>query len=113
MKAGDLSRLITIQSRDTGTDAAGQPVQTWATVASVWADVRGATGMAAIRQSSPVEGVALEANSYSFRIRYRTGLDAGMRVTLGSDVYDIKQVRMDHAGKVWTDLVCETGGNDG
>lgn len=113
MKAGSLSRRITIQSRVAGVDEAGQPTLTWADHVSVWADIRGATGMGAIRASEPRDGVAVELNNYSIRIRYRTGLDAGMRVLVGSDVFDVKQVRMDMAGREWTDLVCEVGGNDG
>ena len=113
MDAGNLNRRITIQSRAQTVDAAGQPTFTWTDVVTVWADIRGATGMGAIRASEPRDGVAVELNSYSFRIRYRTGLDAGMRVSFGGEYYDVKQVRMDFAGREWTDLVCELGGNDG
>lgn len=113
MKAGDLNRQIVLQARDEGVDEAGQPLQTWTTLATVWADIRGATGMGAIRQSAPMDGVAVELNSYSFRIRYRTDVDAADRVVFGGQNYDVKQVRHDHAGKEWTDLVCELGGNDG
>jgi SPP1 family predicted phage head-tail adaptor len=113
VKAGSLKRRVTIQSRTASVDAAGQPVLTWADVVTVWGDIRGATGMGSIRQSEPRDGVAVEMNSYSIRIRYRTGLDAGMRVTSGGEVFDVKQVRMDMAGREWTDLVVEVGGNDG
>lgn len=113
MKAGELNRQIVIQSRDTGEDAAGQPVDTWTTLATVWANVAGATGMGSIRQSATRDGVAVELNSYSFRIRYRTDVDAARRVVFGGQNYDVKQVRHDFAGKEWTDLVCEVGGNDG
>lgn len=109
MKAGKLRHLILIQSRDTGTDDAGQPVETWTDVASVWADILGATGMATIK--APLDGV--EINAYSFRIRYRTDINAGMRVVSDGLNYDIKQVRHDLARREWTDLVCEVGGNDG
>ena len=113
MDAGNLNRRITIQSRGQTVDAAGQPTFTWTDVVSVWADIRGATGMGSIRQSEPREGVAVELNAYSFRIRYRAGLNAGMRVMYGGVPYDVRQVRMDLAGREWTDLVCEVGGNDG
>lgn len=113
MQAGELNRRITIQSRQSGEDAAGQPIDTWVDVASVWANVKGATGMASIRQSGLQDNVSASLNSYSFRIRYRTGLNAGMRVVMTGVPYDVKQVRMDHAGREWTDLVCEQGGNDG
>ena len=113
MDPGALNRRITIQKRTPGRDAAGQPLRTWEPVVEVWADVRGSTGMASIRQSGMQENVAASINSYSFRIRYRAGIDAGMRVLLDGEPFDIKQVRMDHAGKVWTDLVCEQGGSLG
>lgn len=113
LPAGSLNRRITIQSRIVGEDAAGQPVMTWQDVATVWADVRGATGMASIRQSSPIDGVAVSMNSYSFRIRFREGLDAGMRVLYAGQAFDVKHVRMDFSGREWTDLVAELGGNDG
>jgi SPP1 family predicted phage head-tail adaptor len=109
MEAGKLNRRISIQSRDAGTDAAGQPVQTWTTLATVWAHILGTNGMQTIK--APLGGV--EINAYSFRIRYRTDVDAAKRVVFGSQNYDVKQVRHDHAGKEWTDLVCEVGGNDG
>lgn len=110
MKAGDLNRQIVIQSRDSGTDDAGQPVQTWTTLATVWAHVMGQTGMGSIK--SAVGGV--EVNAYSFRVRYRTDIDAADRVVFGGQNYDVKSVRHDHARKEWTDLVCEvSSANDG
>lgn len=110
MKAGDLRQVITIQSRDTGTDDAGQPVQTWTDVATVRANVLGATGMGYLR--SPVGGV--EINGYSFRVRYREDLDAGMRVVCNGQNFDVKQVRLDITRKDWLDLVCEqSDANDG
>lgn len=113
MEIGKLNSRIVIQSRDSGEDAAGQPVQTWTTLATVWANILGATGMGSIRQSAPRDGVAVELNSYSFRIRHRTDVDAAERVVFGGQNYDVKQVRHDFAGKEWTDLVCEVGGADG
>lgn len=110
MKAGDLDRLVTIQQRQPGEDDAGQPLETWIDVASVWANVKGATGMASIRQSSLQDNVAASVNSYSFRIHYLEGITAAMRVDLDGVLFDIKQVRMDYAKREWTDLVCEQGG---
>ena len=109
MQAGALNRQIVIQSRDSGTDDAGQPVQTWTTLATVWANILGATGAGAIRAG--LEGI--EVNGYSFRIRYNTSVDAAERVLFGGQNYDVKSVRHDHAGRVWTDLACEVGGSDG
>lgn len=109
MEIGKLNRRIVIQSRDAGTDDAGQPLQTWTTLASVWADILGATGMGTIKAA--VGGV--EVNAYSFRIRYRTDLDAADRVVFNSQNFDVKSVRHDFARKEWTDLVCEVSGPNG
>lgn len=113
MKAGPLNRRIRIERRQTGTDSIGQPLDGWELVGEVWAWVQGGTGMASIRQSGLQDNVAASLNSYSFRVRFREGLDAGMRVFYGGQAFDVKQVRMDFAGREWTDLVCETGGNQG
>lgn len=113
MKAGDLNRLITIQAKQSGADAAGQPVDIWTDVAQVWANIKGETGMASIRKTLPRDGVAMSLDAYSFRIRFLTGIVAGMRVLYEGATFDILQVRMDYAGRVWTDLVCEAGRYDG
>lgn len=110
LAAGKLNRRITIQRRDSGQDGAGQPVQTWTDVATVRAQPAGDTGLSTIRASGDLPA---PIKRYSFRIRYREGLDEGMRVVYGGHNFDIKTVRMDFAGKQWTDLVCELGANDG
>jgi len=110
LAAGKLNRRITIQRRQTGTDAAGQPLQGWEDVVVVWSQLAGDNGLATIRASGDLPA---PIKRYSFRIRYRDGLDEGMRVIYAGAPFDIKAVRMDFAGREWTDLVCELGGNDG
>ena len=110
LAAGKLNRRITIQQRVAGQDEAGQPVMTWTDVATVWANVAGATGLGTIKTGGDVTAAI---KRYSIRIRFREGLDEGMRVLLGTLPFDVKEVRMDYAGREWTDLVCEQGGNDG
>jgi SPP1 family predicted phage head-tail adaptor len=106
MQAGKLSTRITIQQRSTTQDTVGQPLDTWTTFATVWADVRTTNGLSFIKE-------AIRANAEvsmmrtSFRIRYRTGINAGMRVLLGSTVYDIEAVMPDLGNKDHLDLVCE------
>jgi SPP1 family predicted phage head-tail adaptor len=107
VKAGPLNRRVTIQRRIGGKDAAGQPIDSWADVATVWANVSGSTGMSTIKAGGDVD-VALKR--YSIRIRFRDGLDEGMRVVQGATVFEIQEVRMDYAGREWTDLVCRTLG---
>jgi SPP1 family predicted phage head-tail adaptor len=111
VNAGKRRKLLTVQSRDSGTDAAGQPVSTWTQVGQVFADVRAQTGLGTIRGT--FEGVAADVNAYSFRISFTRSFDAGMRVLLDGEAFDITAVRHDLAGRKWTDLVCTLGGNDG
>lgn len=110
VNAGDLRRRVRIERRVSGVDEIGQPVSAWETVAEVWADIRGQTGMGTITRQQ--EGVPASVERYSIRIRYRDGITAGMRVVYGAHVFDIRQVRMDFEGREYTDLVCELGGND-
>ena len=111
INAGDLNRQITIQRRSAGVDEIGQPVDTWVDVVTVWANIKGQTGMGTITRMQ--DNVPASVERYSIRIRYREGINAGMRVVAGSQVFDIRQIRMDFAGRVWTDLICELGGNEG
>lgn len=111
MQIGSLRSRIIIQTRDTGTDDAGQPLLTWTDFATVWADVRSPTGLAAIRD---MQGdLSASVVQYSIRIRYRTDLREDMRVLFGTQVFDIQGILPDYAGKQYTDLVCTRGGTNG
>jgi SPP1 family predicted phage head-tail adaptor len=108
LAAGTLNRRITIQRPGTAQDGAGQPIPTWTDVVSVWANVASKSGLEATRSDTPTSIV-----SYSMRIRYRTDIDATMRVLYGGVIYDIRAAIPDQAGHEYTDLVVETGANDG
>jgi SPP1 family predicted phage head-tail adaptor len=101
MNAGNLNQRITIQSRSASVESIGQPVETWTTVAEVGADVRYQRGLEAIKAGADVSVVNL-----SVRIRYRAGIDAGMRILHGSDVFDIQAVLPDAGRREYIDLAC-------
>jgi SPP1 family predicted phage head-tail adaptor len=101
MRIGTLNRLVTLLSRTAGQDALGQPMTTWSTAATVWANIRSLSGVEAIKSGADVSTVKA-----SIRIRWRTGVDAGMRVANGADTYDIKAVLPD-GRRQYIDLVCE------
>lgn len=107
LAAGNLNRRITIQRRQTGEDAAGQPLDGWEDVVQVWANVKGQTGLGTI--ASAQQGVSAPLNAYSFRIRYRPTIDESMRVVYQGTPYDIQQARHDLDRREWTDLVCKVG----
>ena len=67
----------------------------------VWADMRFRTGLESIKAEGEVSMARV-----SIRIRYRTGLTAGMRVLHNSVAYDIEAVLPDLAEKVYCDLAC-------
>lgn len=96
-----LNRRINIERHNAGFDDLGQPVDTWELVAAVWADIKHLSGLSTIKSGADVSIVQA-----SIRIRYRTGLDAGMRVVHGADIYDIRAVLPD-GGKQFVDLVCQ------
>lgn len=102
MQAGRLNQRVSIQYLAAGQDSIGQPVQTWSTLAAVWANIRYNTGAEAIKGDADVS-----IAKASIRIRRRTDVTAGMRVLHGSISFDIKAVLPDETRKTHVDLVCE------
>lgn len=111
--AGKMRTKLLIQERTGETDAANQPLDNWVTLFEVWSQPRSATGMAAVRAT--MQGVPDAPSKVSFRIRYRENITEAMRVVVKRNmvVYDIRDIRFDLENQEWTDLVCETGGNNG
>lgn len=102
MQAGRLNRRCTLQAPGTATDELGQPIPGWTDVALVWASIRHLSGVEAIKADAVTSTVKA-----SIRIRYRTGLNAGMRVVHGAQVYSIEAVMPDVGGREFVDLVAE------
>jgi SPP1 family predicted phage head-tail adaptor len=102
MRAGRLNKRITIQQLAAGQDEIGQPVQTWTTVATVWADICHQSGLEAIKGDAVTSLIKA-----SIRIRYRNDLNAGMRAVYGATAYNILAVLPDVSGKEYVDLACE------
>lgn len=113
MRAGQLNQRIRIQRRTGGTDAAGQPLDTWEDVFpfDIPANIKGQSGLGAI--TGMQDNVPASIERYSFRLRFREGITDAMRVVHRGVAFDIRQVRMDFERRKWTDLVCEQGGNNG
>lgn len=102
MQAGRLNRRCVLQSPGTATDELGQPIPGWTDVATVWADIRMKSGLEAIKAGAVVSTVQA-----SIRIRYRAGVNAGMRVVHNLVAYEILAVQPDVGGREYVDLVCE------
>ena len=87
MQAGKLDRRITIQSRTLAKDGAGQPVETWATLCTVWAHFE------SLRGKEPFEGQQFNAQRVSvFMIRWRDDVDETMQIIFDGDTYNIQSI---------------------
>lgn len=102
MQAGRLNRRCVLQTPGTATDALGQPIPGWTDVATVWGDVRLRSGLESVKAGAVVSTVQA-----SVRIRYRTGINAGMRVLVDSVPYEVLAVQPDVGGREYVDLVCQ------
>lgn len=87
MNAGDLRHRVTIQSQSNVQADNGEMLNTWSDVALVWASIKHVSGLSAIKSGMDVSSVKA-----SIRIRYRAGINAGMRVLHGATVYSIEAV---------------------
>ena len=102
MQAGRLNRRVTLQQPAAGFDELGQPIPGWTDVATVWADIRMKSGLESIKAGASVSVVQA-----SIRIRYRAGVNAGMRVVHNLTAYNITAVQPDVGGREFVDLVAE------
>ena len=102
MQAGRLNRRCTLQQPGTATDELGQPIPGWTDVATVWADIRMKSGLEAIKAGASVSVVQA-----SIRVRYRAGINAGMRIVHNLTAYEILAVQPDVGGREYVDLVCQ------
>lgn len=101
MEAGQLNSRVNIEQRSSSVDSLGQPVESWSLVAAVWASVRHLSGVSSIKASADTSVVQA-----SIRIRHRSGIDAGMRVTHDGKQYGIEAVLPD-GKRQFIDLVCQ------
>lgn len=85
--AGRLHHRVTIQEHVTGQDEFGQPIDTWADVATVWAAVEPLRG----REYFAAQQVNAEVTA-RIRTRYRKGVRPSMRVLYDGRLYDILSV---------------------
>lgn len=102
MRAGQLTTQITIQVPGTAVDELGQPIEGWTAVATVWGDIRHMGGVESIKA-----GAVTSVVNASIRIRYRTDINAGMRVLAGAVVYEIRAVLPEMGRREYVDLVAE------
>lgn len=93
---------ITLLKRVLSRDAAGQPIDDWPDVATIWANVRFETGAQALRANADISVVRV-----SIRIRRRADADHTFRVRHKGVEYDVKSALPDSDDSAFMFLVCE------
>lgn len=110
LPAGLLNRRISIDARRQEMSG-GQLVDEWERVFDGWAQIDPRNTRATQVPSS--DGVARDIESYTFRIRYRPSINAGMRVIYQGNTFEIVGVLHDFVGHIYTDILCAFGGAQG
>lgn len=102
MRAGLLNNRVTLQTQSATQDALGQPVTTWTTLATVWANIKHSSGIESIKADALTSTVRA-----SIQIRYRSDVTTGMRALVGTTKYNIIAALPDMEKREFTNLVCE------
>lgn len=102
MDAGLLNCRVTVRQRSTGSDELGQPLESWADVCTVWAEIRHPSGVELIKAGAEVSVVRA-----SIKVRQRPGITAAMQAVHGARVYDIEAVLPDEVDRLHMFLVCK------
>tara|TARA_R100000027_G_C2216818_1_gene84803 strand:- start:121 stop:441 length:321 start_codon:yes stop_codon:yes gene_type:complete len=84
MRIGRLRDRLILQGYGDVKDAIGGTNKAWFDVGTLWAEVRGVSGRAYLSASAEQAEVTAE-----ILIRYRSDVEAGMRLVRGTDVYTI------------------------
>jgi SPP1 family predicted phage head-tail adaptor len=102
LRAGTLTRTVSLERRTTEQDEVGQPIDVWSEYARVAAYVKMLNGKEVMLASTDV-GIG----SASIRIRYRTDVATGDRAIVDGQVFDVSIALPNYAGRDYTDLVCK------
>lgn len=104
--AGALDRRIVIQRNTAAQDTAGEPVESWATLSTVWAQIEPLRGVE--RWQAEQVNAELELK---VRIRYLAGVTPKDRFTLGGETYEIESV-MEIGRQEGMELLCSAKVDD-
>ncbi len=100
MRIGILRKRLELQRESL--ESSG--VVMWTTLATVWGDVR------PVPNPSVMSGNYDRRATHIIRVRFRDGVDTGMRLVDGSHVYSIKHLVNVEERDRWLDLHVEEGG---
>lgn len=97
---GRLDRRVTLLAPLTSRDAAGGVVNSWSTVATVWAEWNPQPGRE-VQQA----GQFLPLVVGVMRLRWREGLEASWRVVMGASLFELVAPPVEVGRRVYLDLV--------
>lgn len=104
MTAGQLRERITIQQAVETPDGGGGSSVVWTDLATLWAEVRPLSGRERL-QAQQIEASV----DYRVTIRYRSDVDAGMRVVWGALTMNIRAVYNEDRKRKYLTLDAESG----
>lgn len=84
MRAGELRHRVTIQQFTAARDAVGGETKTWSDLATVYAAALPISGREYVALRQAQSDITIR-----FRLRYRSGINTGMRVVWDGRNYDI------------------------
>lgn len=109
--AANLNRRIVIEALTQTKDAQGGVVDTWASFATVWAQIKNLSGNE--RHLTQAGGGQVAEARTEFTIRFLSGVTAKHRISYGGKVFNIKHVNDYAEEHRFMVLTCDTGLNDG
>lgn len=87
MRAGNLRNRVVIQANTPSDNAFGEPVRSWATLATVWAEVETMNGAEAL-----ASGAERTTSPVVFTFRHRSDVTTDHRITWDGGEYDIESL---------------------
>lgn len=100
---GKLRHRVSLQSAVDAADSFGQPIRTWSTYATVWAQVVPTSG-----DESPLANQLHGSTTHKVTIRHRTGVDVGHRILFGTRVLNISAPPRDPEERgIWLEIDAE------
>ena len=103
MQAGLLRERVQIQAFTAESDSYGQPIETWAELATVWGDVK---PLASREGFTPGAGQIVATATHRVRIRYRADVDEKMRVIWRQRILQVEAVQDPNQRMAETVLMC-------
>lgn len=108
MPVGDLDQRVTIQRATQTTGSMGDVSKTWATLATVWANVKSATGRERLADDR-----TMATQMTRFRIRYRADVTEADRIVWKGETFNIRAISDQSQRLLYMDIQAERGvGNE-